>query len=741
MYFKRIVPLALGLLFVCSCAAGTPPICAPAAAWDSGRDQAAAGHAYRYELGGMCSDKATEAKFREGYTAGVALFCVPGTAYAHGKSTASAGQAAAYDARRYGICTQQNGFPQAYADGHAAGVAALCVPTAGAKHGYDMGLAGRASQFDARAYALCSPGQVAGMTAEYSKAHAAGVVAFCGQAGNQARAQGVEAGRRGSSESFDEAPYGLCSLPEIRRAFQDGKVAGLQEFCSPAAATQMGQQQGQAGAAANFDGRRYGACSSSQQSQLRQAYRQGHSEGIGFFCRGLEDTAVAASLELGRQGLADTSRASFGNCPRAIATNAQRAAQQAYREGLNEFCQAADAEAVWTGGNQGGDPLRPYRLCSPQQVAALQTRYNRVVQARLASFCSEGRLRRAAAELAVDGNNFQLPISFTVCLESYPDTARRFSQLVQIEREAVIASQCSYQAGEAQGRLDASENRRKETRMPGFCDRNSFNVYLTGYLDGWKGNLCSEDTAYGLGLRDATEGRARNYRAPRGCDQQRRLADKYANGYREGKRNQGGNHGDHQDHRRPGRAQNWSSDPSVIRECGRRFDGTANEQACMDLMTRVFYQPIAMIEACDSAMDGDRNELACIRLGVTAVVDPGSSIEACDRTMDGDTNELACIGLTVRSRRPLARPIAACDSAMDGDSNELQCIKTIAQSRYDTSDSISACDSAMDGDRNELLCIGAIASARRDSVQIISACDDAMSGDSSELECIRKAVR
>ena len=428
------IAFVLALFFACSCAASTPPICAPRASWDAGRDQAAAGHAYRYELGALCSDGDTEAKFRAGYNAGLQLYCVPETAYGHGKSTASAGQVAFFDSNRYGICTEQGGFEQAYAQGHTAGVAELCMASVGAKHGYDMGLAGRTSQFDSRAYLLCSPEQIAGMTAEYARAHSAGVAAFCGQASDRVRAQGVDAGRRGSSEAFVEAPYRLCPLLEIRRSFQEGRVAGLKEFCSPATAAQLGQQQGQTGAAARFDGRRYQACSGRQQSSLRQAYRQGHREGLGLFCRGLEDTAVASSHELGRLGQEDAS-ANFGNCPRGIAV----AAQRAYTEGLGEFCRANDAEATWQQ-NQEGDPLRQYHRCSPQQLASLRARYSRFVQDRLASFCSEGRLRSAAVEVAQQGNTTRLPRIFQVCLQSYPNTTQWFAQLVLAEREAVILS-------------------------------------------------------------------------------------------------------------------------------------------------------------------------------------------------------------------------------------------------------------------------------------------------------------
>lgn len=92
--------------------------------------------------------------------------------------------------------------------------------------------------------------------------------------------------------------------------------------------------------------------------------------------------------------------ANFGNCPRSTVAAAERAAQQAYAQGLGQFCSAVDAEKLWSQGAQVGDPLRPYRRCSPPQYAELKTRYNRVVQARLASFCSEDRLRGAAAELA-----------------------------------------------------------------------------------------------------------------------------------------------------------------------------------------------------------------------------------------------------------------------------------------------------------------------------------------------------
>tara|TARA_R110002096_G_scaffold44526_4_gene120028 strand:+ start:6164 stop:8404 length:2241 start_codon:yes stop_codon:yes gene_type:complete len=746
MHLFRIAPIALGLLFALSCASSPPPICAPGAAWDSGRDQAAAGHAYRYELGSVCAGGATEAKFREGYTAGVQLYCVPQTAYGHGHSTAKSGQAAVYDANRYGICTSQDGFQQAYSQGHVAGVAELCVPTAGAKHGYDMGLAGRQSQFDPRAYSLCSPGQVAAMTAEYTKAHQTGVASFCSQASAQARAQGTDAGRRGSSENFDETPYQLCPLANIRSSFQAGKVAGLQEFCSPNAVAQIGQQQGQSGAASSFDGSRYGACSSSQQSSLRQAYQQGHSQGLAVFCRGIEDSAVAASLTLGRQGRENVSLANFGSCPRQVATAAQRSALQAYQEGLNEFCRADNAESMWSGSAQEGDPLRPYRLCSPGQVASIQNRYNRVVQARLASFCSEGRLRSAAAELAQDGGNFRLPRVFGVCLQSYPDTARLFAQLVEIEREAVITRQCSYEAGEAQGRQDALENRRKQTQMPGFCDRSSFSVYLSGYLDGWKGNLCSEDVAYNAGLDDGTAGNRSNYQAPRDCrDQRRNLSNRYNAGYQEGKRrnqpvvDHGHGHGGRPE--RPGRASNWSSDPGVIAACGNGFTGTANEQACLDLMTRVSYNPMAMMAACDAAMEGDSSELACIRMSVAARIDPTRSIESCDVVMTGDPAELACVEVVMAARLPLERPMAACDDAMTGDQNELNCIKAIAGARYDTTSSIAACDMAMTGDDFELQCIQAISRARGDSTEVIQACDNSMTGDDSELACIKRAVR
>ncbi len=151
--------------------------------------------------------------------------------------------------------------------------------------------------------------------------------------------------------------------------------------------------------------------------------------------------------------------------------------------------------------------------------------------------------------------------------------------------------------------------------------------------------------------------------------------------------------------------QNWATDKNVIQACGRTFDGSANESACLDALVRVAYSPAAMISQCERSMDGDENELACVRFAAASLVDPSPIISSCDRAMEGDDNELACAKAAVRARYDITPGITACERAMDGDEFELACIRTIARAQKDMSATVKECERAMNGDESELACV------------------------------------
>ncbi len=149
----------------------------------------------------------------------------------------------------------------------------------------------------------------------------------------------------------------------------------------------------------------------------------------------------------------------------------------------------------------------------------------------------------------------------------------------------------------------------------------------------------------------------------------------------------------------------WGAHPRTIQACGDSFDGSANERACLEIMSRFHYDPVPVIASCDTTMDGDANELACVRVAAGAFSDPSAALARCDSAMDGDANEKACLELAITARFPAAKLIDACETAMDGDAGELACITAGVTAASDPSETINACEKAMDGDESELACI------------------------------------
>ncbi|MBL4634599.1 MAG: hypothetical protein JKY56_12040, partial [Kofleriaceae bacterium] len=542
--------LLFATLIISSTACGgssPPPICQPRAAWDTGRNQALAGQALNYQVGSMCqgaSHSQFQTQLYAGYNEGLAQFCIPAMVQGHGRQDGRAGSAPRYNPQRYSICTRQDGFAQAYQAGYQIGVSEYCVPTGAEQAGYAAGQQGSPAQFDSRAYAVCPQQALELMAGSYNQAHARGVAEYCGQAAGQARAQGLAIGRQGRSTPLAASNYQLCSMPQIRAAYDEGTRAGLQEFCSPENAAQAGSQQGLSGAASSFDPRPYRSCSRQEQRAIGLAYSQSHARAMDNYCQGLVQTAVSRSRELGVAGQANQNSRIFGNCSRTTVSRARAAANQAYGQGLAQYCAAPNIESIGQReGSQGqlsGNALGQYRVCTPRLFASIQSRYQRGADAGLAVFCGDDKLRVSARQVAKTSNRAPLPRAFSVCLQRYPDTSRAYQQILLQEREQVVSTLCTYQRGETQGRQDARAGNRKRTAVPAFCDRNGFSIYLTGYLEGWnnkKGKLCSAIDAYQRGRRDATEGRTRSYRAPDLCrGQTNQLSNKYMEGYRDASR-------------------------------------------------------------------------------------------------------------------------------------------------------------------------------------------------------------
>lgn len=150
---------------------------------------------------------------------------------------------------------------------------------------------------------------------------------------------------------------------------------------------------------------------------------------------------------------------------------------------------------------------------------------------------------------------------------------------------------------------------------------------------------------------------------------------------------------------------NWAAQPKIMKACGDGYDGSANESACLDVVSKFRYDPSAIIAGCDASMDGDDMELACLRAAGGASFDPSAALAGCDRSMDGDDKELACLRVVADARYHMAAAIAACDAAMDGDDNELLCITAVTRASADPAETIRACDEAMSGDESELDCV------------------------------------
>lgn len=545
--YRHLFLLTSGLLLASGAcgASAPPPICQPAAAYNTGRNQALGGQAINYQVGGMCQGN-SHAEFQKqlyaGYGEGLRQYCVPAMVSEHGRADGRQGGAARFDARRYSVCTQQQGFAEAYQAGHQAGVSEFCVPTAAAQAGYNAGLQGQNVQFDSRPYGVCVGPALQTMAAEFTNAHARGVGEYCGKAVSQVRAQAVAQGRSG--QSTRPQSYPLCPQPQILAAHNEGTRAGLQEFCRPDNAAAAGLQRGQQGAASDYNSRSYGACSRQQERTIARAYSQSYNQGISGYCQQIVQTSLTRNRELGAAGQPFQSNAQFGNCPTSTVSRARTASRQAYAQGLAQYCAAPEIESIGQRDGQEGrlgtDALRPYQACTPRLLAGIQARYQRGADAGLAVFCGDEQLRRSARQFAKTTNRAGLPQVFGVCQRRYPDTARAFQAILLQERERIISTQCTYQRGQSQGRKDARASNRKRTNQPNFCDRTAFNVYLTGYLEGWnnkKGNLCSATDAYERGRQDANAGRASSYRPQELCrSQTRQLSDKYLEGYRDATR-------------------------------------------------------------------------------------------------------------------------------------------------------------------------------------------------------------